>query len=244
MMRSPSQWPGTARSSTSAGRSLIMTILGCAPGCRCALVGVVESVRIASNGSARGELTSALDKEGFIDRLVAHPHHRIVGKLEAQAHRDLLGRPPLLQPPADLGASSGLASLSALGRQRPLGSSPVRPPGSIVTTPAVGGHLSRHRAQRTTQSGGNGGQAGASVQPQADLLTLLQHQPTRARRPREWLGRSYRQPDHGVVGAALRDVDLFGDLLELEPLARRRKAIARCSGVRPGLSLTAASSVA
>ena len=78
----------------------------------------------------------------------------------------------------------------------------------------------------------------ASVQPQADLLTLLEHQPTGTRRPREWLGRAYRQPGHGVVGAALRDVDLFADLLELNPLARRRRAIARCSGVRPGLCLT------
>jgi hypothetical protein len=40
------------------------------------------------------ELASALDKEGLVDRLVAHPHHRIVRELLAQAHRYLFGRPP------------------------------------------------------------------------------------------------------------------------------------------------------
>src|ERR1700733_6001227 len=91
------------------------------------------------------------------------------------------------------------------------------PPGSIATAPTVGGHFSRHRAQRTTEAAGNGAEARASVQPQADLLTLLDPQPARARRPREWLGRAYRQPGHGVESAALRDVDLLADLLELEP---------------------------
>src|SRR5580658_9975408 len=101
------------------------------------------------------------------------------------------------------------------------------PPGSIVTTPSVGGHFARHRAQRTTQAGGNGTQARTSVQSEAYLLTRLEHQPTRARGPGEWLGRAYRQPDHGVVSAALRDVDLFADLLELEALGP--KAQGHCS---------------
>ena len=42
-------------------------------------------------GQLAAQLASALDEEGLVDRLVAHPHHRIVGKLEAQTHRDLLG---------------------------------------------------------------------------------------------------------------------------------------------------------
>ena len=53
--------------------------------------------------------------------------------------------------------------------------------------------------------------------PQAELFALLERQPTRPRRPRGWLGRPYRQPGRGILGAALRDVDLFADLLEREP---------------------------
>ena len=88
-IRSPSQWPGTARSSTSAGRSEIMTMLGILPTWHWPR-GDVGLGRAQTAGQLPTELASALDIERLVDRLVAHLHHRIVRVLEAQAPGDLL----------------------------------------------------------------------------------------------------------------------------------------------------------
>ena len=45
-------------------------------------------------GQLPTQLASSLDEQAFVDRLVAHPHHRIVGILKTQALGDLLGPPP------------------------------------------------------------------------------------------------------------------------------------------------------
>src|ERR1019366_2224917 len=55
--------------------------------------------RTQAPGQLLAELTPPLDEEVPIDRLVAHPHHRIVWILRTQAEGDLLGGPPLLPPP-------------------------------------------------------------------------------------------------------------------------------------------------
>src|SRR6266581_401646 len=94
MMRSPSQCPGTARSSASAGRSLIM-ISG-------------RGAQRPAGAQARGELAAkgpaALDVQGLVDRLVRDPHGIIIGEVRPQPVRDLLraprGRPaPVLAAP-------------------------------------------------------------------------------------------------------------------------------------------------
>ena len=118
MIRSPSQCPGTARSSTSAGRSEIMTMSGICPR-RCGLPGAGgRPAHCAGSGPAPAQLAPALDVEGLVDRLVAHPHHRIVWEVDAQAAGDLLGRPQLLEPALDLATKRGqAASLDGLGRR-------------------------------------------------------------------------------------------------------------------------------
>jgi hypothetical protein len=55
----------------------------------------VHSAGPQATGEFPAQLAPALDKEGLIDRLVAHPHHRIVWELDTQATSDLFGRPPL-----------------------------------------------------------------------------------------------------------------------------------------------------
>ena len=115
MMRSPSQCPGTALSSTSEGRSLIMTMPGIRP-------------RVSSRPWGRlfarpdrkhrvAQLASALDEQGLVDRFVAHPHHRIVWVLEAQPLGDLSRRPPFAQAPGHLGCQLRDVSFLGFGRR-------------------------------------------------------------------------------------------------------------------------------
>ena len=50
-----------------------------------------------------GQLPARLDVDGLIDRLVGHPHLRIVGEIFAQPTRDLLRTVPLFQASHNLG---------------------------------------------------------------------------------------------------------------------------------------------
>jgi hypothetical protein len=76
MIRSPSQWPGAARSSASAGRSLIITM-----GRRSGAGGRLRRAQ------GLGEFSAALDVEGLVDHLVDHVRLRTVG--EGAAYRGL-----------------------------------------------------------------------------------------------------------------------------------------------------------
>ena len=88
MSRSPSQWPGTARSSASAGRSLIIT-----SGVTCAhalLPGPARGTRSARpvrrhDDQLTLQRTAAFDVERLVDRLVADPHGLIIGEIDAEA---------------------------------------------------------------------------------------------------------------------------------------------------------------
>jgi len=59
-------------------------------------------VELASQG------TPALDVQRLVDRLVGDPHRRMIGKVDAEPVRDLLGAPCLLAAP--VGAASVAAT--------------------------------------------------------------------------------------------------------------------------------------
>src|SRR3954470_18322085 len=91
MIRSPSQCPGTARSSASAGRWLIMTSLGDMAAWALTRAGARDAQR-TSGPQARDELAleraAALHVERLVDRLVRDPHPRIIGELQLESLGD------------------------------------------------------------------------------------------------------------------------------------------------------------
>ena len=98
MMRSPSQCPGTARSSASAGRSLIITSGVTWPQAFCCDLerGTRKARPVRKQAtSSRFERPSALDVERLVDRLVADPHGLIIGEIDPQPLGDLFGTPGL-----------------------------------------------------------------------------------------------------------------------------------------------------
>ena len=95
-----------------------MTMSGIWPAILAAAAGAAPGPAGAqAAGQLAAQLTAALDVERLVDRLVAHKHHGIARELDPQPSRDLLRRPPLLQPASDWAASCGQASLGALGRR-------------------------------------------------------------------------------------------------------------------------------
>src|SRR6266581_907924 len=91
-MRSPSQWPGTARSSASGGRWLIM-ISGLT---RRAVPRPWYSERAAgaqAGGQLAAQRPAALDIRRLVDRLVGDPHRPIIGEVDPQPVGDLLRAP-------------------------------------------------------------------------------------------------------------------------------------------------------
>ena len=77
-----------------------------------------------------GQLALGPDVEGLVDRLVRHPHLRIVREVPFQPSRDLLGTVPLGQAFHDLGEQS--TARHQLGR--PAGPTPV------LVDPVLGDH--------------------------------------------------------------------------------------------------------
>src|SRR5664280_1045156 len=95
MIKSPSQKPGTARSSASAGRSLMFTMSRIFPllhEARDLLTRLALPSRSASFSSVRNS-PRACKVQRLIDRLVGHPHLRIVGMSHHEPGTDLLRRP-------------------------------------------------------------------------------------------------------------------------------------------------------
>jgi hypothetical protein len=80
-----------------------------------ALVAAGRSSRTQATGQLTTQFTAALDEEGLVNGLVTHLHHRIVWILEAQARRDLLGRPQLLQPGGHLADEGRVSQFGGLG---------------------------------------------------------------------------------------------------------------------------------
>jgi hypothetical protein len=129
-----------------------------------------------------GQLSLGPDVEGLVNRLVRHPHLRIVREFPSQPSRDLLGTVPLRQAFHDLGVqatarhqlcwSAGPASVLidlALGDHRPvsslsLGSSPVEFAGD--------------RGPVTTQQASDPGRAVAGLDQVLDSAPVDERQPT------------------------------------------------------------------
>ncbi len=109
VMRSPSQCPGTARSSTSTGRSRIETIpasrLRRYRVCGVAYAGCDRSASIVP---VRVRVRFGLEYRALIDRLVGHAHLGIVGELDRQSPADLFGTPFDLQMLLNIVAQSGI----------------------------------------------------------------------------------------------------------------------------------------
>src|SRR3954469_3210941 len=100
--RSPSQWPGTRRSSASGGRSAIETMSGMRflrwPGWR---PGLRSAAGAQVAGQLRLERAARLHIQRLVDRLGRHPQLRLVGTPAAQPPGDLLRReaPPQIVSP-------------------------------------------------------------------------------------------------------------------------------------------------
>ncbi len=102
MMRSPSQWPGTARSSASGGRSRSsVRAVTCAQAAR---FDRARGIRQRPPGAqAQDKLTlersTPFDIKRLVDRFMADPHRQVVGVVDLQTLGDLL-RVPRLHPSA------------------------------------------------------------------------------------------------------------------------------------------------
>jgi len=83
-MRSPSQWPGTTRSATSAGRSLIMIsgTMNDLPRPRVRARGTRNARQCADRRSARGAEPTALHVKRLVNGFVADAHRLIVREVE------------------------------------------------------------------------------------------------------------------------------------------------------------------
>ena len=128
-IRSPSQCPGTARSATSAGRSLIMT-----SGVTCDLPRPrhPRHPQRPAGPQARGQLApqraAPLYVQRLVDGLVADAHRLIARKVEPQPSGNLLGA-PRLAPPAVLPAPLP-------GHHRPANRGPART-GNLASQPVL-----------------------------------------------------------------------------------------------------------
>ena len=151
MMRSPSQWPGTARSSTSAGRSLIMTMSGIWPRFVARGRGTgVEPARCADSGPAPGAARRGPARTGT--GRSSRGDTRIIGssgELDPQPLRDLLRRPPLPSATAlDLGRQPRHTPASAiLGRRARSRARRCARHARYVLTPAVARATSRETVE-------------------------------------------------------------------------------------------------
>jgi hypothetical protein len=136
-----------------------------------------------ATGQLPAQLTAALHEQGLVDGLVAHPHHGIACELDPQPGRDLLRRPPGLQPPADLGSQPRARQLRNLGAARSLAGTLMGPPRPVPAAAAVASHVPRHRRGGLAQPRRDHGKRLTGVQAEADLLPVAQPQPARPRHP-------------------------------------------------------------
>src|SRR5215212_2542698 len=155
--RSPSQWPGTARSATSGGRSEIGTM----PGIRPRSSGPAERERRLLRPERRlpaswpAQLAARLDVERLVDRLVADPHLRIVGVLTSQSGRYLLRRPAAPKPGLDRGEQPWAAGeLAGLRSRQPFQGVALGGQCAVAAPTADALDLTADRRRRPTELAG------------------------------------------------------------------------------------------
>ena len=95
MMRSPSQCPGTARSSTSGGRFLIRISgpTNALPRPRRRALGTRSACPVRRQAVSSRRSAPPLDVQGLVDSLVRDPHRDVIGILYPEAVGDLLRAP-------------------------------------------------------------------------------------------------------------------------------------------------------
>jgi hypothetical protein len=154
--------------------------------------------------------TPGLHEQRQVDRLVRHPHLRVVGELQDQPTRDLLRRPaqlelgfdglPQTRTPGELG---DLRSAHVADRR------PIRSTRPIDRAAAVAGHLSRHRRWRSGEPASDDTQRLTRHQTTRDLLPLSCRQPQR--RPDRLPCRRSHQPLHRPVDRVPRSRHLLNE---------------------------------
>src|SRR5215211_1190084 len=181
--RSPSQWPGTARSSASAGRSLMLivprswpwpVITECPSGRRVACPPTQVAGQFPAQRAAR------LHEQRQVDRLVRHPHLRIVREGSSEPTGDLLRRPAQLE--LALHHRAEPFAPRQLGSFRPTSSAEriaLRPAGAIAARTAVDSHFPRDRRRRPTKPARDRAQRLTTRQAPRDLFAFNQRQPQR-----------------------------------------------------------------
>src|SRR5947209_11261610 len=94
-MRSPSQCPGTARSSTSAGRSVIRSDEALATSTSAGSRYPQSSAGAETGGQLPTQRAAALHIEGLVDGLVRDAHRSIMGEVDPEPVGDLFRTPGL-----------------------------------------------------------------------------------------------------------------------------------------------------
>ncbi len=122
--------------------------------------------------------STALDEQRLIDRLVRHPHLRVVWIRESQPRRDLLGRPARLELSLDYRPEPPAAGeLRVFWPKRTSTSATIRDERSIPLPPAVGVHLSAHRRRRPIDPSCDRADRASSSEAAGDLLPLFEREP-------------------------------------------------------------------
>ena len=175
--RSPSQWPGTARSSASAGRWLMLTMSrtmrflrwpAWRPGWRSA-----RPVR-KQRGQLATQRAPGLHVQRLIDRLRRHPHLRVIRELAPQPPGDLLGRvAPQQIVLHELAQRHVDGQLGRLGAARALIGERVRRRRAVAATAVgVATQLARDRRRRPPQAPRDHADRLPARACERDLLTL------------------------------------------------------------------------
>lgn len=140
-------------------------------------------------GQFPAQRAARLNEQRQVDRLVRHPHLRIVREGSNEPTRDLLRRPAQLELALHHGAEP--FALRQLRSFRPTSSAQrisVRPAGAIAAPTAVAPHFPRDRRRRPTKPARDRPQRLTTRQAPRDLFAFDQRQPQRRplrfRRPR------------------------------------------------------------
>src|SRR6266508_559915 len=181
--RSPSQWPGDGTvvglggSLADVDRSSELA-LAVHHGVSERPASGVSPTQVA--GQFPAQRAARLHEQRQVDRLVKHPHLRIVREGSSEPTGDLLRRPAQLELALHHGAEP--FALRQLRSFRPTSSAEriaVRPAGAIAAHTAVRPHFPRDRRRRPTKPARDRPQRLTTRQAPRDFLAFAQRQPRR-----------------------------------------------------------------